>query len=111
MYEARDEQRGEVVALKTIAVYDLKKEFRALVDLVHPRLVRLHGRWFFTMARVHGVPFSAHVRGAPDALADEAVSPTVVAGARAHRSACVRPARGGVRAIHDAGKMHLDLIN
>ena len=74
VYEALDVQRGERVALKTLdkmdggSVYRLKKEFRALADLVHPNLVRLHELvsddrlWFFTMARVTGVTFLEHVR-------------------------------------------------
>jgi serine/threonine protein kinase len=50
---------------------DLRTEvgFRALADVVHPRLVRLHdlivqnGLCFFTMEKIDGVPFLEHVRG------------------------------------------------
>ena len=69
MYEAFDAERAEVVALKTLTrvapaeIYRLKNEFRALADVVHPNLVRLHelfvddGYWFFTMELIEGEPF------------------------------------------------------
>ena len=48
VYEAEDKERGQKVALKTIAnpdvekVYQLKREFRVLADLTHPNLVALY---------------------------------------------------------------------
>jgi len=106
--EAFDEGRREVVAIKTLdrmdpqGIYDLKREFRTLADLVHPRLVRMHelfrdgDRWFFSMQRLEGVPFNEHVRRA--GVVDEP----------ALRRA-LRELVDGVRAIHRAGKLHRDL--
>ena len=50
VYEALDTARGARVALKSIGAVDapsvhrFKREFRALSDVVHPSLVRLHER-------------------------------------------------------------------
>jgi serine/threonine protein kinase/predicted ATPase len=61
VYEAEDLELGVRVALKTLhttnpqTLYRFKQEFRALAEIVHPRLVRLFelvseaGVWFFTM--------------------------------------------------------------
>ncbi|XXY46321.1 serine/threonine-protein kinase [Sorangium sp. So ce269] len=75
VYEALDRERGERVALKTLArmnasaLYRFKKEFRALADIAHENLVRLHdligadGEWFFTMELVRGADWLTYVRG------------------------------------------------
>ena len=75
VYEAFDRQRRARVALKTLRSLDaagrlrFKNEFRSLVDLAHPNLVRLgelleeSGQLFFTMELVVGVSFVDHVRG------------------------------------------------
>ncbi len=61
VHEAEDLELGVRVALKTLhttnpqTLYRFKQEFRALAEIVHPRLVRLFelvsegGVWFFTM--------------------------------------------------------------
>lgn len=66
VYEADDRERGERVALKTLAnpdvenVYMLKREFRALAEVSHPNLVALYDlvvaaeSCFFTMELVDG---------------------------------------------------------
>jgi hypothetical protein len=67
VYRARDRARDQDVALKLLPELDatallrFKHEFRALHDVEHPNLVRLHelhedrGTWFFTMQLVDGV--------------------------------------------------------
>jgi Protein kinase domain len=74
VYEALDRDLGTTVALKLLphvnaqALYRFKQEFRALVDIVHPNLVRLYElfadgeRWFFTMELIDGVNFLAYTR-------------------------------------------------
>ncbi len=74
VYAARDEERGETVALKVLrrldglAIYRFKHEFRALADVVHPNLVSLYelqltrDHWFFTMELIDGADFLTYVR-------------------------------------------------
>ena len=75
VYEAFDRERNAPVALKVLRlppsgefVLRFKNEFRGLLDLEHPNLVRLHeliehgGQWFFTMELVDGVDFLEYVR-------------------------------------------------
>jgi eukaryotic-like serine/threonine-protein kinase len=124
VYEAFDEQRRERVALKTLgrvdgaSLYRLKKEFRALADLVHPNLVRLHELFFdeevgcfFTMARVEGRPFLSYVRGgetSEEAVLDDTAPVSALVRPRELRLATIALAHG-VEAIHRAGKIHRDL--
>ncbi|MCB9655318.1 MAG: protein kinase [Deltaproteobacteria bacterium] len=82
VYRAVDLDDGTVVALKLLnlaspqALYQFKQEFRALADIGHPNLVRLHelsaaqGQWFFTMEYVEGVHFFDFVRGSEDAVTE-----------------------------------------
>ncbi len=75
VYEARDLERRQSVALKTVlhfdpaSLYQFKQEFRALSGVVHPNLVRLHelvmaegDHVFFTMELVRGGDFLRHVQ-------------------------------------------------
>src|SRR5271166_2795600 len=69
VHRARDTERAEVVALKTMTRLDpgallrFKREFRALADISHPNVVQLYelfsegGFWFFTMELVDGSDF------------------------------------------------------
>jgi serine/threonine protein kinase/tetratricopeptide (TPR) repeat protein len=74
VYEAYDRERRERVALKRLRYFSpnslflFKQEFRTLVDICHPNLVRLHElvategeRIFFSMELVHGTDFLGHV--------------------------------------------------
>ena len=75
VYRARDRARGQDVALKVLPALDatalmrFKNEFRALHDVQHPNLVRLHelhehhGTWFFTMQLVDGVELLTWIDG------------------------------------------------
>ena len=70
-----DPSSGQRLALKRLerldpgSVYRFKQEFRALADVKHPNLVRLHelhsidDSWSFTMDYVDGVRFDTWIRG------------------------------------------------
>jgi hypothetical protein len=107
VYEAYDEERQEVIALKTMSridpalLYRFKHEFRALADMSHPNLVKLYelisaaGQWFFTMELVQGTDFVEWVR-----------LPSVRwTGLRA----AFRQLAEGVSALHEAGHLHRDI--
>src|SRR5438552_6920992 len=90
VYEAFDNQRRQLVALKKIlstdasAIYRLKKEFRSLADVAHPNLISLYeliqegGEWFFTMELVHGKDFITHVRPSGVAWSSDADDSTLL---------------------------------
>jgi serine/threonine protein kinase len=91
VYEAEDKERGQKVALKTIAnpdvekVYQLKREFRVLADLSHPNLVALYDlvvdseSCFFTMELLDGIDLLRHV-ARDETQSREELSPTVRGG-------------------------------
>ena len=105
VYEVFDHQRQARVALKTVtrqdtsALYQFKREFRSLADLVHPNLVELyelHGdemRWFFTMELVRGVDLKTALCSAD------------AAGVRAGLSQLAE----GLCFLHEAGRLHRDI--
>lgn len=113
-----------------------KNEFRAVADLAHPNLVSLYelgyqdDLWFFTMELIDGVSFAAWLRSSPveayepptrTALSEEDTDRTanVIAGSRWSAPSLprsipqIREALAqliqGVRALHTAGLLHLDL--
>jgi eukaryotic-like serine/threonine-protein kinase len=144
VYEVHDRERDGRVALKTLhttsgeALARFKREFRSLVDLHHPNLVRLgelgeeEGVWFFTMELVHGCHFLEHVRGGanpphltslgadgptrPSATANGAAAAAARRGSPAAsvldegrvRASLAQLARG-LAVLHRAGKVHRDI--
>jgi serine/threonine protein kinase len=118
VYEAHDARRRGAVALKTLShidpagLYQLKNEFRALADVSHPNLVRLHElfaegeHWFFTMELVNGEDFDWWVR--PRDFAREPGSdPYTLVETRLR--AALPQLVAAILAIHAAGKLHRDL--
>jgi tetratricopeptide (TPR) repeat protein len=108
VYRVLDTELGVEVALKTFRsvdpnqLYVLKQEFRALVDVTHPNLVKLHElivdreRSFFTMDLVAGVSFLDWVRPGDE--------PDV---ARLRR--VLGQLARALAALHAAGKLHRDV--
>jgi predicted Ser/Thr protein kinase len=108
VYEAFDAERKARVALKMLSrfdassVYRLKNEFRALADVTHANLCRLHelfaegDTWFFTMELIDGERFDHWVR--PEGMLNEA-----------RLRAALPELISAVSAIHTAGKLHRDL--
>ena len=76
VYQVWDRERQVRAALKLLhsrrpeSLVRFKREFRSLVDLRHPNLIRLHElfcedqRWFFTMELVDGEDFRTYLRPA-----------------------------------------------
>ncbi|MBK8251820.1 MAG: serine/threonine protein kinase [Polyangiaceae bacterium] len=77
VYEVHDVRMDRTIALKTLknasatALYLFKNEFRALADLRHKNLIRIHelfcekDPWFFTMELVNGVDLLTWLRDRP----------------------------------------------
>ncbi|HEY1556053.1 MAG TPA: serine/threonine-protein kinase, partial [Kofleriaceae bacterium] len=122
VYRVFDRQLGREVALKHLRqasgrdLYRFKREFRALADIVHPSLVRLHelhasgGEWYFTMELVEGVSFIDWVR--PGQVGGPTRTRADIAAAAPDeprlRAAIVALADALV-ALHEAGRLHRDL--
>src|SRR5450755_252763 len=108
VYLVRDLKHGGELALKTLqgtrpeALYRLKREFRSCADIRHPNLVSFNELFadgdhvFFTMEYVQGSTFLQYVR---QGLAIEEV--------RLRRT--VSQLATGLRALHEAGKLHRDV--
>jgi hypothetical protein len=104
VFEAFDRDRGDLIAIKTLARADgdtfarFKREFRALQSTAHPNLVSIRelvcvdDLWFFTMELVDGRHFHEHVRGDVDKL-----------------RASLRGLVAGLNALHEAGLVHRDV--
>lgn len=109
VYEARDRRDGAHVALKQLhPTYaakggSLKREFRALADLVHANLVTLHelfhvgSQRFYTMELVPGIDFITYVRSSENIVCYEKLRSTLP------------QLFAGLDALHRAGKVHRDL--
>jgi serine/threonine protein kinase len=123
--------------LSATTLLRFKSEFRSVADLSHPNLVSLYelschdDLWFFTMEPVQGVDFVTRLRGEPiremptlEELAEPTVRARAGPGAARARDvdlgpsmpralADLRDAFGqlvrGVRALHGAGLLHLDI--
>jgi serine/threonine protein kinase len=111
VYEAYDRRREMPVALKCVRrsdpslLYLIKREFRSLVDVAHPNLVKLYelfsegSTYFFTMELLAGVDFVCYLREG---------------GSRSHfnlprlREALTQLVEG-VEALHRLGKLHRDI--
>jgi serine/threonine protein kinase/predicted ATPase len=94
VYEALDLDRNVRVALKTLpetnpqTLYRFKHEFRALAQIIHPRLVPLYElvadkeeqgeeRWFFTMELIEdGVSLLSWIRGVAARSSSELIAKT-----------------------------------
>ncbi len=122
VYEAFDRERGQTLALKTLthfdpaALYRFKQEFRAIADVHHVNLVRLHelvaesDHAFFTMELVEGVDFLAYTRADPESRKPGAGSPGSASPADVQKlRVSLRQLAEAVQAVHGAGKLHRDI--
>ena len=115
VYRVADPGSGRDVALKALhdrgpeAIYQIKREFRAVCDVVHPNLVELYDlvvepdHAFFTMELVEGVDLVTWVRGpgAPEGLLS-------VEGCDRLRAALPQVIEG-LAHLHHAGWLHRDV--
>ena len=100
VHRARDTERAEVVALKTMTRLDpgallrFKREFRALADISHPNVVQLYelfsegDLWFFTMELVDGCDFLTWIHSSLSA------PPPPMPSSRQNAQGDARPDRG-----------------
>lgn len=104
VYEARNREHGNLVALKALKssepdwIYRFKREFRVVGDLAHPNIARLYelfcedDRWYLTMELIDGVPFDRYVERSPSEL----------------RAAFSQLAAGLIE-LHEANCLHRDI--
>jgi hypothetical protein len=114
VYRLHDEKTQHSVAAKTLrpgdpeALYRIKHEFRTLVELRHPNLVRLlelyvdDTRAFFTMELVNGTSFVDHVRGG------DRLHPWTEANSE-HLRDLMAQLVSALNFLHAAGKIHRDV--
>lgn len=108
VYQVWDREQQVTVAVKVLhrwkpdLLIRFKREFRALIDVRHPHLVRLYelfsetDQWFFSMEFVDGENFLEYVR--PGGKSDP------------HRlSAALGQLTEGIQALHAARRLHRDL--
>jgi hypothetical protein len=108
VYQVWDRERQVTVAVKVLhrwkpdLLFRFKREFRALIDVQHPHLVRLYelfsetDQWFFSMEFVDGENFLEYVR--PGGRSDS------------HRlRTALRQLTEGIQALHAAQRLHRDL--
>ncbi|HEY5947304.1 MAG TPA: protein kinase [Kofleriaceae bacterium] len=136
VHEVIDRERGEHMAMKTLARVEadalrrFKQEFRAIADVSHENLVRLHellfldGQWSFTMELLDGVQLLEWVWKDGDVVSATAAT---LAAAPAHEVKAGRTANGppnvdlhrlrdaarqtarGIAALHAERLVHRDL--
>jgi len=109
VYQVWDREQQTTLALKVLrsrnpdVLFRFKREFRALVDVRHPNLVRLYElfsqgeHWFFSMELVEGANFLKYIR--PDAGQCDLD----------RLRSCLRQLVEGVQALHASKKLHRDL--
>src|SRR5258708_34500957 len=109
VYRAFDRVLGREIAIKTLKTlgpedaYRLKKEFRTLVDVAHPHLIRLYDlvasgdRYFFTMELIEG----------PDLLAWVWRDAQPKNGRPLNESGIERLRRGMVQLVQDLQRVHV----
>ncbi len=139
VYRARELETDRVVALKMLkrmdpnGIYRLKREFRTLVEIAHPNLVRLHAlrcvddAWFFTMELIEGRAFLEFLgvdpwrssSPPPSGLTATVDGPEASPASRDQRvddervELLLRSSFSqlvqGIAAVHRAGKIHCDI--
>jgi eukaryotic-like serine/threonine-protein kinase len=108
VYDAWDRVQEQPVAIKVLhdqrpeLLFRFKREFRSLVHVRHPNLVRLYElfsegqQWFFSMELVEGLDFLSHVRPGGMCRVDRL------------RPAMLQLAEG-IHALHQANLLHRDV--